>query len=191
MIAWNECFDPTPLLRPSPPPAPKPQRTEAPPPVNAAEAAWRIRRILVPTDFSPCSVQATAQAAELARQHDATLTILHVIDRNPAAARTHLGTAESLMRQLWIMGIAKLRRLAQALAQKHTKTETRIVEGLPAETIVENCSGFDLLVIGEQRPKPVRRFFSKRTARRVMAQAECPVLLVHSGADPAGGSRAA
>ena len=83
------------------------QRMEAPPTVNAAkpfgmetEPGWRIRTILVPTDFSACSVEAVAQAAALARHYDATLTILNVIDINSPLARTHLGTAEDLMRQI-------------------------------------------------------------------------------------------
>ena len=74
------------------------QRMEAPPTVNAAkpfrmetEPGWRIRTILVPTDFSACSVEAVAQAAALARHYDATLTILNVIDINPPSVRTHLG----------------------------------------------------------------------------------------------------
>src|ERR1039457_5096119 len=82
------------------------QRMEAPPTVNAAkpfgmetEPGWRIRTILVPTDFSDCSVEAVAQAAVLARHYHATVTIRQLIDFNSPSAGTHLGTAEDLMRQ--------------------------------------------------------------------------------------------
>lgn len=166
---------------------------EAPPTVNAAEPAgmgtepgWRIRTILVPTDFSPRSVEAVAQAAVLARHYDATMTILHVIDGNPPSARTHLGTAEDLMRQLWATGVAELRRLTDSLAPQHTKTQTRIIEGLPAEVIIENSSGFDLLVIGEPRSKSVWHLFSRHTARRVIEGAVCPVLVVDQRTGRAG-----
>ena len=162
------------------------QRMEAPPTVNAAkpfrmetEPGWRIRTILVPTDFSACSVEAVAQAAALARHYDATLTILNVIDINSPLARTHLGTAEDLMRQLWATGIAELRRLTDSLAPQHTKAQTRIIEGLPAEVIIENSADFDLLVIGEQCSKSAWHLFSRHTARRVIEEAVCSVLVVH------------
>jgi len=166
---------------------------EAAPTVNASEPAgmetepgWRIRTILVPTDFSACSVEAVAQAAMLARHYDATLTILHVIDINPPSARTHLGTAEDLMRQLWATGIAELRRLTEALAPQQTKTETRIIDGLPAEVIIENSAGFDLLVISEPASKSAWHLFSKHTARRVIEGAVCPVLVVRQRERRAG-----
>ena len=69
-------------------------------PRREANRDWKIKNILAPTDFSAGSVEAVAQAAALARLYDASLTILHVIDSNPAAVRTHVGPAEELMKQL-------------------------------------------------------------------------------------------
>src|ERR1700690_2780050 len=48
-----------------------------------------IRKILVATDFSPCSTRAVESAVALARQCGASLTLLHVIDINPPEAITH------------------------------------------------------------------------------------------------------
>jgi nucleotide-binding universal stress UspA family protein len=153
-------------------------RNAAQPPDVQTERSGKIKNILVPTDFSACSAEAVARAAELARQHDATLTILHVIDINPPTAPTHCGTAVELMERLWTTGISALRRLTESLAQNHTKARRRILEGLPAEAIVENSSGFDLLVIGQPRSRSSWKFFSRHTARRVIERAECPVLVV-------------
>jgi nucleotide-binding universal stress UspA family protein len=138
-----------------------------------------IRNILAPTDFSPGSVEAVAQAAELARRYDASLTILHVIDISPVSALTHVGTAEELMRQLWTKGSAGLRQLSDSLAQQQTRTQTRIVEGIPAEAIIENSSGFDLLVINEEHARSPWNLFSRHTVRRVIAGAPCPLLMAH------------
>ena len=63
-----------------------------------------IRRILVPTDFSPCSLRAVERAIAMARQSNAALTILHVIEIDPPAASSHYGTADDLMRPLWVRG---------------------------------------------------------------------------------------
>ena len=155
----------------------RPRLDMAGPPDRETKRGWRVRNILAPTDFSACSLEAVAQAAALARQYDATLTILHVIDSNPPAAFTHCGSAENLMRQLWVTGISELSRLKEALARNMTKARTLIVEGIPAESIIESSLGFDLLVISPQRFKPARHFFSRHTARRVMERAPCPVLV--------------
>lgn len=136
------------------------------------------RRILVPTDFSPCSARAVECAAVMARQSDASLTILHVIDINPPAASRHFGTADDLMRELWVRGTSELARLKTSLGHTQVRIQTRLVEGLPFEAIVENSCDFDLLIINEPSSKSVWNFFSKHTARRVIEQAKCPVRVV-------------
>lgn len=140
-----------------------------------AEPGRPIHRILVPTDFSASSLRAIKRAVELARQYNATLTILHVIDINPPAAFTHCGSADDLMRQLWVTGTAELAQLKKSLEQTQLQIRTLLVEGLPHEAIVENSSGFDLLVIGEPHAKSGWNFFSKHTAQRVIEQAKCRV----------------
>jgi nucleotide-binding universal stress UspA family protein len=131
----------------------------------------------VPTDFSACSDAAVTVAAELARRHEATLTVLHVIDINAPSASRHCGTADELMQELWSRGLAGLCHLTETLAQDRTKVRTRIIEGLPAETIVESSPNFDLLVIGRQRSKGWN-LFARHTAQRVTQGAECPVVVV-------------
>jgi nucleotide-binding universal stress UspA family protein len=45
----------------------------------------RLRHILYPTDLSPESAQAAGYAASLARQHEARLTVVHVVERREGA----------------------------------------------------------------------------------------------------------
>jgi nucleotide-binding universal stress UspA family protein len=168
------------------------RRTNDPPGVSITEPSrmdtkqdWRIRNILAPTDFSPSSVEAVMQAAALARRYDALLTILHVIDINPPSARIHVGSADELMRQQLATGRAELMRLSESLAQQQTRTQPRIIEGIPAEVIIENSSRFDLLVINEERPGSAWSLFSERTVQRVIEGAACPPLIVHPRTEPA------
>jgi nucleotide-binding universal stress UspA family protein len=137
-----------------------------------------IRRILVPTNFSLWSARAIERAIALARQSAASLTILHVIDINPPAASRHYGTADDLMRQLWLRGTSELARLKKSIEQTQVRIQTLLVEGLPYEAIVENSSGFDLLIISEPNSRSGWNFFFKQTARRVIEQAKCPVHVV-------------
>jgi nucleotide-binding universal stress UspA family protein len=184
-LVCKASFDPpgslprTTLNRREPKPLDNPPGSNfAEPSADDARLDWRIQHILAPTDFSPSSAEAVSRAAALAREHDATLTILHVIDVNPPSAHSHCGTADDLMRNLRTTATTELCRLAQSLKQTQTKTRTRIVEGLPAEVIVENSPGFDLVVLGERSPKSPWNLFSRHTARRVIQAAECPVLVV-------------
>jgi nucleotide-binding universal stress UspA family protein len=153
-------------------------------PRREANRDWKINNILAPTDFSAGSAEAVAQAAALARRYDASLTILHVIDSNPALARTHVGPAEELMKQLWAAGTAGLRQLSESLAQQQIKAQTQLVEGLPAEVIIEHSANFDLLVISEEHSKPAWRLFSRHTVRRVIEGAACPLLVVPARKEP-------
>ena len=143
MIARNEQPDLAQTFQHRPLRARLSLRPDDPPSVNVAtpsltetKPGWRVRNVLAPTDFSPASVEAVAQAAALARRYDALLTILHVIDVNPPSARMHVGPAEELMRRLWATGRAELRRLEETLAQQQTRTQARIIEGLPAEEFI-------------------------------------------------------
>jgi nucleotide-binding universal stress UspA family protein len=90
------------------------------------------------------------------------------------------------MRQLWVTGTAELARLKKSLEQTQLQIRTLLVEGLPHEAIVENSSGFDLLVISEPYPKSGWNFFSKHTARRVIEQAKCRVHVVRQDAGLTG-----
>jgi nucleotide-binding universal stress UspA family protein len=114
----------------------------------------------------------------MARQCDASLTLLHVIDITPAEASRHQGTADELMQQLRVRGTSELARLKSSLEQTQVRIQTGLIEGLPHEVIVENSSAFDLLLISEPRAKSAWNFFSKHTARRVLEQAKCPVRVV-------------
>src|SRR5260221_6234557 len=143
------------------------------------ETSQPIRRILVPTNFSPCSAEALDRAILMARQWNAAITLLHVIDINPPTGSSHCGTADELMRQLCINGISELARLKESLVPSEVPIQTLLVEGLPCEEIVENSSGFDLLVINESQPKSAWNLFSRHSAQRVIELPKCPVQVVH------------
>jgi len=136
-----------------------------------------IKRILVPTDFSAASSMAVERAVAIANQCNATLTILHVIDINAQAEPDRCGSAEALMKHLWGEGSARMGQLAWSLCGR-VEAQTAVQEGLPWEEIVERSRDFDLVLLGENRARKRWNFFSKRTARRVLENAACPVMLV-------------
>jgi nucleotide-binding universal stress UspA family protein len=141
----------------------------------------RIRRILVPTDFSPASLAAVEQGVQMANQCNAELTILHVIDVNVQVATAEAGGAHGAVKRLWDDGWAQLSRLASTLCGQ-VQAQATIEEGLPWEEILGRSGEFDLLILGESRVKNGWKLFSRRTVQRVIEGAACPVMLVRSEA---------
>jgi len=139
-----------------------------------AEPDWRIRNILVPTDFSHDSTKALKPAIALAKKCDASLTILNVIDIN---AQGSPGTAQDMMRRLWAESSAQMTRLASCLSGDGN-AQTIIAEGLPWEVIIERSRKFDLLVMAKTPRKKAWELFSQHTLRRVIEKASCPVIVV-------------
>lgn len=137
-----------------------------------------LRRILVPTDFSPGSERTIGFAAELAAQCGARLTVMHVVDINSPQASAHAGNAESLMNGLWKEGAARMAGLTDELARRKVLAETVLVEGLPWEQIRNYSRGYDLTVLTRTPARRRWSFFSRHTARRCIESLACPVLEV-------------
>ncbi len=145
-------------------------------PEEASRQTRRIHTILVATDFSRDASRAVEFAARLANLNAAKLTLLHVIDINLQPAPGAEGTAENLMSRAWARAVAELAQAAGSLAAR-VRTETLLIEGLPWEQIVEQSRAYDLLIMGRPARKSPWRIFSQHTARRVIQNAECPVLV--------------
>lgn len=144
-------------------------------------------RILVPVDFSPCSVAAVSAAAALARRSGATVSIAHVVAPRdtgyvsiepmylpPRIAETlyqeHLRHAE---REL-----SELADQARALAPT-ANVQTEIVSGEPmAEILRLGDETADLIVMGSHGHTGAVRFLLGSVAEKVSRRATCPVLVV-------------
>jgi nucleotide-binding universal stress UspA family protein len=138
----------------------------------------RIQRILVPTDFSPCSGQALRQAVGLARQCHAAITLLHVVDLNLHTPPVGPADPEKLKAELWKEGLDNLGQTVLELAGDQVEVQTLIREGLPSEEIAETARECDLIVIGRSQTRSFWRLFTRQTVKGVLETAPCPVLVV-------------
>ncbi|MEX0969811.1 MAG: universal stress protein [Paracoccaceae bacterium] len=137
-----------------------------------------MKTILVATDFSERSDRALRRATLLARQFEATLKIVHVIDDDQPkrAVESEQAQASSLLRQL-----AETLRDVDGL-----DCETRVILAPPFAGLVRAAKELepDLLVIGAHRRQVLRDIFIGTTAERTIRSVACPVLMVN--ATPAG-----
>jgi len=129
--------------------------------------ADRFRSILLPTDLEPHSFRAAQYAVSLAEESAATLTLLHIPEKN-AGLQSHQ-TATTRMEEL-----------VPEDAALWCKPVFRTAEGTPVETILAVAGEVkaDLIVLGITHARPLADHASWSIASKVVHQAGCPVLTV-------------
>lgn len=132
----------------------------------------RLRRILVPLDFSGKSRRALRYAAPVAARFGARVVLLHVIEQ--AARDRKLAAARRMAAH------KRLRETAREFLPESQIDQTIVREGVPAREIVETARliDADLLTLASQGGPSLGKLFRGDTARRVLRWATCPVLTV-------------
>jgi nucleotide-binding universal stress UspA family protein len=138
------------------------------------------RIILHPTDFSPCSECAFQIAVDMAKEHQATLLVLHVVETLGAENVTY-GEAVSQMqpegyhRRLWEDFCRKIPAVAAAIT-----VLPLLAEGDPANEIdrISRARHCDLVVMGTHGRTGLEHLLRGSVAERVVRYVPCPVLVV-------------
>jgi nucleotide-binding universal stress UspA family protein len=132
-----------------------------------------LKHILFATDFGPGAQKAAAHAFSLAQEHNATLTLLHVIES--AAAYTD----ESVARQREINSV-RMRQLMPNGTEDWCKPEFRVTFGSAVEEILIAAreSKADLIVMGAKPRRSLAGHVPLTIAYNVVTKATCPVLTV-------------
>jgi universal stress protein A len=142
----------------------------------------KIRRILVPVDFSATSLQALDRAIDLGKQFKAELLILFVVEPVIYAGLADLdGTSanlQALLRSQQSAGREELARLAAQLEKRHGRLLTRIQIGQPWAVIVNEAkkSRADLIIMATHGRTGLSHLFMGSVAEKVVRSATCPVL---------------
>lgn len=139
-----------------------------------------ILRIVVPTDFSECSLQALDEAQNLARLFGAKLFLLHVAeDLTPRSLDTEVGMArESLRRTLYSDAEAQFAALAPRLRGQDYDTAIRM--GRPPVAICKYAEEIDadLIVIATHGRSGMARLFIGSTAEEVVRRSKIAVFTI-------------
>ena len=143
-----------------------------------------VKKILVPTDFSPPAAGAVEQAVMFANIYGASLTLFHVyglpppmVDGADAYGKdVEQALAEGAERSLTALRDELRRRFPDAPV-----TETKAVLGFAADEIVGEArrGDFDLIVMGTHGRTGFRHMLLGSVAERVVRTAPVPVLTVH------------
>ncbi len=130
------------------------------------------KNILVPIDFSPASERAARYAVAMGREHNASLTLLHVIERWPAQVQADRGRVTQALRE-------KLEDLVREKA-RGLRYSVRIEVGRVVETVLYTANGIeaDLVVMGVRPRTGLLNRLMWPHAYEIVREAACPVLTV-------------
>jgi nucleotide-binding universal stress UspA family protein len=148
--------------------------------LEANLSPFRLKRILVPIDFSECSRKALRYAAPLAKQHSAEIDLLYVLSADYRAAEYNGIENAWLEADLRAAGEKQLAQLAASEVQGEVHADTLVRIGAPAEEIIAAAKqrASDLIVISTHGHTGLRHVFLGSVAEKVVRHAPCPVLVV-------------
>ena len=144
-----------------------------------------FEKILTAIDFSESSDFAFEYALTLARQFQAELTVMHVINE-PVDLRgfyvPHI-SFEKLEKEIEEGAETMMQKFCRAKVRDFADYDTLIVAGIPYEEIlrIANDHEVSLIVLGTQGRKGIDHFLFGSTAERVVRNAKCPVMTIRMG----------
>ena len=148
---------------------------------NRKTPRFRLRRILVPIDFSKLSQAAVPWATSLAAQFDAEIVLLHVVEKFPIDYLLGGELLNHTMVPLMKQSEADLEGMATGLSKSTGRNLSAVVrEGKPFEEICRAAEtlSVDLIVLTTHGYTGLKHVWLGSTAERVVRHAPCPVLVV-------------
>lgn len=144
------------------------------------EAVFRLKRILVPVDFSDCSRKALLYGISFARQFGAELVLTNVLE--PYAPVPELASVdwELILARMKEGGESALAKLRDELKDKKVRIRTELRIGRPDLEIVRAADELDvdLILLATHGYTGLKRVFLGSVAEHVTRYAHCPVLIV-------------
>lgn len=155
--------------------------TTQPGKIHEGHGPLKLKRILVPLDFSDHSMKALHYAAAFAGQFGANLTLLHVVqpiaypaEPGYSALEVPVVIEETLRKD----AAAKLSALGGELQEINVKSLVRTGQPYYEITTAARELGVDLIIIATHGYTGLKHAFLGSTAERVVRHAPCPVLTV-------------
>jgi nucleotide-binding universal stress UspA family protein len=141
----------------------------------------KLRTIIVATDFSANAGVARAWAEQLARQHDATLVLVHAFTSAPANAPEFVRLPQYCYDDIRARLTSQLNDEAAAVRSSGVTVDCELRSGTAFEVVIAAAErhGADLIVAGTRGRTVFKGLLLGSTAARLISNARCPVLTVH------------
>jgi nucleotide-binding universal stress UspA family protein len=136
-------------------------------------------------DGSNEAVMALSAAAALARGLDARLKIIGVLSPDPAYGAGELmgGSADPALREVLREDLRRTLDAALATVPVGVDATRLLLEGDPAERLIDTTAELEVLIIGSRGYGPLRAVLVGAVSRRVARAARCPVIVTPRGVE--------
>lgn len=141
----------------------------------------KLKKILCPIDFSPCSTYALNYAIDLSLKDQASLYLIYVIE-------THINNVGDVVGQIDLSledhqtDNLKMRliNLIPGKTREKVYVDTFIVKGVPFVEIIKAAKDkqIDLIIMGTHGRTGLKHILIGSVAERVIQKAPCPVLSI-------------
>ena len=141
-----------------------------------------LKRILVPTDFSDGARHALRYGLSFAREYEAELLLLHVVETVAAPYASDLFPVPmaEVFQELSAYARGELEKLTEEAKAKGLQARSLVVQGKPSHEImrVAREETVDMIVLGTHGKGVLDQALFGSTTERVVRKAPCPVLTV-------------
>lgn len=152
-----------------------PKETQMPVPFGP----FKLKKILVPVDFSECSNKAVQYAEAMARQFSADLILLHIVEEYLPTSELVLVDTTAMLQELRDTAKRDLDTICDQI-EPRIKACTELRCGTPYNEIVRAAKQLDadLIIMSTHGRTGFVHTFMGSTTERVVRHADCPVLVV-------------
>lgn len=155
-----------------------------------------MKKLLVPIDGSNASINATKKAIELAKDQKYSIKLISVVNSEYFNYQDNENTwkyfNDAILPDLEELNRNTEKKVEQAknllssiidrLDFAGINVQHEVLHGEPYEKIIETAKNgnFDMIVMGNRGFSKIKRFFVGSVTQRVISDAPCPVLVIHS-----------
>ena len=148
---------------------------------------FKLKKILYPTDFSEASLEALPYAVSFARNCQAKLILMHVVNEkifSEGLSLARVSAPESLEQEMTAEAGRRLKMIIPPDQREGLDWESVILYGMPFLEIIRYAkdNGVDMIVIGTHGRSGMEHIIFGSTAEKVVRKAHCPVLSVKPAA---------
>ena len=138
----------------------------------------QYKRILIPTDGSKSNEEVVDKGLSLARLLGAKVKLLFVVDTSTFTDVPPDELITTLKGYMEAEGNNVLDRIEEKAEEMGIEIEKSIMDGHPAEVIIEESEKQDIIVMGTHGRSGITKLFMGSTAEKVIHQGKCPVMVV-------------
>ena len=140
----------------------------------------KLKKILVPTDFSESARHALTYGLSFAKEYDAELVLLHVVETLPVGYATDLFPVPmaEVFQELSAYARKELAALHEEVVSRGVAVREVLRQGRPSAEIVNAAreETIDMIVLGTHGRGVLDKALFGSTTERVVRNAPCPVL---------------